>query len=175
MLPLKGIPYLGHHLNGDRTESLGARERVHHAGARRPLDDSGSGVRSTVGGHCPVAAPSSRRSTLLPYVTSMRIMGIRMMVRLGLGQVQGDLDLTNAALPPVDFHNNKQNYPGTQVGECELGSYRISKQERKPNKLVAVGTVLTDGPPRRSQRAGLPHWAPVMGAWRRTALRAKSA
>jgi predicted transposase YbfD/YdcC len=41
--------------------------------------------------------------------------------------------------------------------------------------LVAVGTVLADGPPRRSQRAGLPHWAPVMGTWRRTVLRAKGA
>ncbi len=28
---------------------------------------------------------------------------------------------------------------------------------------VAVGTVLTDGPPRRSQRAELPHWAPTSG------------
>ena len=28
---------------------------------------------------------------------------------------------------------------------------------------IAVGTVLTDGPPHRSQRAGLPHWAPALG------------
>jgi hypothetical protein len=42
-------------------------------------------------------------------------------------------------------------------------------------QLVAVGTVLADGPPHRSQRAGFPHWAPVMGTWRRTALRAKGA
>ena len=43
------------------------------------------------------------------------------------------------------------------------------------NSLVAVGTVLADGPPHRSQRAGFPHWAPVMGTWRRTAFRAKGA
>jgi GNAT superfamily N-acetyltransferase len=34
----------------------------------------------------------------------------------------------------------------------------------------AVGTALTGGPPHRSQRAGLPHWAPTLGAWRRSAL-----
>src|SRR5918999_6329278 len=28
---------------------------------------------------------------------------------------------------------------------------------------VAVGTALAGGPPRRSQRAGLPHWAPALG------------
>src|SRR5271169_2285071 len=33
---------------------------------------------------------------------------------------------------------------------------------------VAVGTALTGGPPRRSQRAGLPHWAPALGVWRRS-------
>jgi hypothetical protein len=34
---------------------------------------------------------------------------------------------------------------------------------------VAVGTALAGGPPRRSQRAGLPHWAPTLGEWRRSA------
>jgi hypothetical protein len=42
-------------------------------------------------------------------------------------------------------------------------------------QLVAVGTAIAGGPPRRSQRAGLPHWAPVMGIWRRTALGARGA
>jgi transketolase len=31
------------------------------------------------------------------------------------------------------------------------------------NGAVAVGTALTGGPPHRSQRAGLPHWAPTSG------------
>jgi len=30
-------------------------------------------------------------------------------------------------------------------------------------RTVAVGTGLTAGPPHRSQRAGLPHWAPALG------------
>ena len=29
---------------------------------------------------------------------------------------------------------------------------------------IAVGTTLTGGPPHRSQRAELPHWAPASGA-----------
>ena len=33
---------------------------------------------------------------------------------------------------------------------------------------VAVGTALAGGPPHRSQRAGLPHWAPTLGEWRRS-------
>ena len=32
--------------------------------------------------------------------------------------------------------------------------------------MVAVGTALAGGPPHRSQRAGLPHWAPTLGVWR---------
>ena len=31
-------------------------------------------------------------------------------------------------------------------------------------KRIAVGTALVGGPPHRSQRAGLPHWAPALGA-----------
>ena len=34
---------------------------------------------------------------------------------------------------------------------------------------VAVGTALAGGPPHRSQRAGLPHWAPTLGVWQRSA------
>jgi DNA-binding HxlR family transcriptional regulator len=40
--------------------------------------------------------------------------------------------------------------------------------DRRSHKVrsdqVAVGTALAGGPPRRSQRAGLPHWAPASGA-----------
>jgi hypothetical protein len=31
-------------------------------------------------------------------------------------------------------------------------------------RLIAVGTALAGGPPRRSQRALLTHWAPALGA-----------
>ena len=40
---------------------------------------------------------------------------------------------------------------------------------------VAVGTALAGGPPHRSQRAGLPHWAPTSGAQRRSVLRGTDA
>src|ERR1035441_8909712 len=40
---------------------------------------------------------------------------------------------------------------------------------RPAGTAVAVGTALAGGPPRRSQRAGLPHWAPALGEWRRSA------
>src|SRR5215471_17261255 len=40
---------------------------------------------------------------------------------------------------------------------------------------VAVGTALTGGPPHRSQRAGLPHWAPTLGEWRRSVPRGRDA
>jgi hypothetical protein len=52
----------------------------------------------------------------------------------------------------------------------------------RPSSISVSRTTVSRGrgrpcgrPPRRSQRAGLPHWAPVMGTWRRTALRAKGA
>src|ERR1035437_3732873 len=44
-----------------------------------------------------------------------------------------------------------------------------------PDHGIAVGTALAGGPPRRSQRAGLPHWAPAMSIWRRTAVRERGA
>jgi hypothetical protein len=31
-------------------------------------------------------------------------------------------------------------------------------------ETVAIGTALAGGPPLRSQRAGLPHWAPASGS-----------
>ena len=34
---------------------------------------------------------------------------------------------------------------------------------------VAVGTILSDGPSHRSQRALLTHWAPTSGVWRQSA------
>jgi transposase len=36
---------------------------------------------------------------------------------------------------------------------------QIAERQREANRLVAVGTAVAGGPPRRSQRAGLPHWA----------------
>jgi len=42
------------------------------------------------------------------------------------------------------------------------------KKTRVSRGSIAVGTVLTGGPPHRSQRAELPHWAPASGVWRRS-------
>jgi hypothetical protein len=33
----------------------------------------------------------------------------------------------------------------------------------RDDAVIAVGTDLAGGPPRSSQRAGLPHWAPASG------------
>ena len=40
----------------------------------------------------------------------------------------------------------------------------LSLPRRSQDRTVAVGTALAGGPPRRSQRAELPHWAPASGA-----------
>ena len=72
-------------------------------------------------------------------------------------------------------------------GRCLVGVRRLSRKSDKTNSPekqgnqilgatsdaggIAVGTALAGGPPRRSQRAGLPHWAPAMSIWRRTAVR----
>jgi hypothetical protein len=49
----------------------------------------------------------------------------------------------------------------------------VRPAEQEAGTRVAVGTALAGSPSLRSQRAGLPHWAPTMGGWRRTALRAR--
>src|SRR5256885_7240410 len=40
---------------------------------------------------------------------------------------------------------------------------RCRRTWRCPDQSFAVGTALAGGPPRRSQRAELPHWAPALG------------
>src|SRR6187397_2600605 len=41
------------------------------------------------------------------------------------------------------------------------GKRKVDAADGRP---VAVGTALEGGPPHRSQRAGLPHWAPASGS-----------
>src|SRR6266511_1816864 len=53
--------------------------------------------------------------------------------------------------PPVD-HRTTQGNPSPSLGP----HYRVSS-------LIPVGTALAGGPPDRSQRAELPHWAPALG------------
>ena len=52
---------------------------------------------------------------------------------------------------------------------------RVRLYGQSRHEVVAVGTALAGGPPRRSQRAELPHWAPTMGGWRRSAARGTDA
>ncbi len=59
-------------------------------------------------------------------------------------------------------------HPGPAL---ELRKKAVAKGEA----VVAVGTALAGGPPRRSQRAELPHWAPTMGGSRRSAARGTDA
>jgi hypothetical protein len=47
------------------------------------------------------------------------------------------------------------------AGESGLRAYAHCPPPRGP--LIAVGTALTGGPPHRSQRALLTHWAPASG------------
>ena len=40
----------------------------------------------------------------------------------------------------------------------------VSTEQLAPDPVIAVGTAVAGGPPRRSQRALLTHWAPALGA-----------
>jgi len=62
---------------------------------------------------------------------------------------------------------------GTRASRAYGITEELSKPYTNPNQLslfdqavytVAVGTALEGGPPLRSQRAGLPHWAPASGS-----------
>ena len=54
---------------------------------------------------------------------------------------------------------------GRRVMLCDLkGGYELVLPEGTVDPRIAVGTALTSGPPRRSQRAELPHWAPASGS-----------
>ena len=67
------------------------------------------------------------------------------------------------AFPSPDYYNpsapferlqSTTNLPFAQLDAGQIGAARM---------VIAVGTVLADGPPHRSQRALLMHWAPASG------------
>src|SRR5487761_258286 len=62
-----------------------------------------------------------------------------------------------------------------QVSQFRRAFLLPLKQRRRAVLLFAVGTALSGGPPHRSQRAELPHWAPTLSGWRRNGLRGKDA
>jgi hypothetical protein len=86
----------------------------------------------------------------------------------------------NAASPrsgaagPVTFARREaEACPWYAVARKDLGRFQLrgrlcGPQCTQPSAKGAVGTALTGGPPHRSQRAGLPHWAPTLGVWRRS-------
>src|SRR4029453_11437561 len=68
-----------------------------------------------------------------------------------------------AAFPPSDYY-------GASVPSQVLGRRRTlpstgldARSDRRPGSVIAVGTALAGGPPHRSQRALLTHWAPALG------------
>ena len=83
----------------------------------------------------------------------------------------------NPANPAPDARQGSKNRrpaPRHDVGKTHPKTGSEAKR-RASEAQVAVGTALAGGPPRRSQRAGLPHWAPVMSTWQRTACQAMDA
>ena len=56
---------------------------------------------------------------------------------------------------------------GTVRAHPELAGEAVALRLELPSRSarrIAVGTALAGGPPHRSQRAALPHWAPALGA-----------
>jgi hypothetical protein len=51
-----------------------------------------------------------------------------------------------------------------QVAGAATEKPGLRSAHRPRTGLFAVGTALSGGPPRRSQRARLTHWAPALGA-----------
>ena len=106
-------------------------------------------------------------------------------VRLGeqvIGHLPGHAqqqraDRGPAGEPPRPVGDDRAaGQPGAQrEGRVRLHADWQSDGSIDVQGVVAVGTALAGGPPRRSQRAELPHWAPTMGGWRRSAARGTDA
>ena len=52
----------------------------------------------------------------------------------------------------------------TVAGHLRRAGVALRRRGIPTERRVAVGTALTGGPPHRSQRAELPHWAPASGS-----------
>jgi len=70
--------------------------------------------------------------------------------------------------PVIVHHQGDLLTPGPGCGyslqkPCSGGHLRDTTGQNPPINAVAVGTGVAARPPRRSQRAGLPHWAPALG------------
>jgi hypothetical protein len=80
------------------------------------------------------------------------------------------------ARPPDDDDRRTEKYGGQlPPKQCGVSPERQKRQADDPRhdplNVIAVGTALTGGPPHRSQRAELPHWAPASGSGVEACLR----
>ncbi len=73
--------------------------------------------------------------------------------------------------PGIGLHETLKLFARAQVWGVDPSPEMLSMSR----VAIAVGTALTGGPPRRSQRAELPHWAPALGIWRRSAPQGRGA
>ena len=75
----------------------------------------------------------------------------------------GDLTMSrNAPADPDHAHHHAVTLPTTRAApDSPTDTANHGPRQTTP---VAVGTAVAGRPPRRSQRAGLPHWAPALGA-----------
>jgi hypothetical protein len=61
------------------------------------------------------------------------------------------------------MEKGKARIPNTASSPTLIDTHTWTTEDWPRRHRIAVGTVLADGPPHRSQRAGLPHWAPPSG------------
>src|SRR6266545_6954006 len=67
------------------------------------------------------------------------------------------------ALPPSDYYGASAPPPGHQSATDLPAPPAWRAGHGRPGVVIAVGTALAGGPPHRSQRALLTHWAPASG------------
>ena len=137
----------------------------------------------------PAAPGSAAPGSAAPGISPSRGRGISL--RAGIGPAANQLARWNqparrngpihhVRFRPVVHHPGRLGLPAGSPRDLKLHQGCVFLDHGgfgrwRPQKSVAVGTALTGGPPRRSQRAGLPHWAPALGVWRQSAPRGMGA
>ena len=125
----------------------------------------------------PPGAPVPSESTWLPAVIDLNA-GQGFLAGTGAGG-QAGLRTVNADLEPAparQLRDNKTRPTPARAGEPRVRSRRSRAYRQPPASperhripllislsAIAVGTALSGGPPHRSQRALLTHWAPASG------------
>src|SRR2546421_6062541 len=83
--------------------------------------------------------------------------------RVRPGSIGGSLSVTTVVLEPPMLLSSHPKITHPKLTTRVIPTHR--------RKAVAVGTALAGGPPHRSQRAELPHWAPASGSGGEARLR----